>query len=228
MSIRNLDFLLRPRSIAVVGASDRPRTVGAAVMRRLLASRFPGTVFPVHATRASVSGVQAYRDVGLLPGPADLGVICTPADTVPGLVHSLGVRGTRAVAILVDGVDREALRAAAQPHLMRVLGPGSMGVLAPALGLDASFAPARALPGSIAFVAQSRALFAAALDWARARKIGFSYAVSLGEAADELTAVASYLDRYAARIRVVSVEGEWATPLPALPTFRPGKGAADR
>lgn len=184
MSIRNLDFLFRPRSIAVAGASDREHSVGASVMRNLMRSRFPGPVYPIHATRRSVSGVHAYREVGFLPQTADLGVICTPADTVPGLVRSFGTHGTRAVAILTDGVDHEAVLAAAKPSLMRVLGPNSMGLLAPARGLNSSFVPTPAVPGPLAFVSQSGALLAAALDWAAPRAIGFTYAVSLGDAAD--------------------------------------------
>jgi acetyltransferase len=184
VSLRNLDLLLRPRSVAVVGASDREHTVGTAVMRNLLKSRFPGPVFPVHSTRRSVAGVHAYRDVAFLPEKPDLAVICTPPDTVPALVHSLGTHGARAVAILTDGVERNAVLAAAKPHLMRVLGPNSMGLLAPAQGLNASFVPTPAAPGALAFVSQSGALLAAALDWAAARGIGFTYAVSLGDAAD--------------------------------------------
>jgi len=184
MSIRNLELLLRPRSIALIGASEREHTVGEAIMRNLLEGRFPGPVFPVHATRRSVAGVHAYRDVHFLPQIPDLAVICTPPESVPPLVHSLGVRGTRAVAILSEAVDREALLAAAKPHLMRVLGPGSMGLIAPSRGVNASFAPVRAARGSLALVSQSGALLAAALDWAATRGIGFSHAVSLGEAAD--------------------------------------------
>lgn len=184
MSVRNLDRLLRPRSIAVVGASDREHTVGASVMRNLMRGRFRGPVFPVHGTRTSVTGVHAYRDVGFLPQTPDLALICTPPETIPALVHSLGVRGTRAVAILADGVDNEAVLAAAKPHLMRVLGPNSMGLLAPALGLNASFAPAAAAPGALAFLSQSGAVLAAALDWATPRGLGFSHAVSLGDSAD--------------------------------------------
>ena len=184
MSVRNLDVLFRPRSVALVGASDRAHTVGDAVMRNLMAGRFPGPVYPVHSTRGSVAGVHAYRDIVFLPQAADLGVICTPPDTVPDLVHALGVHGTRAVAILTGGVEREALLAAAKPHLMRVLGPDSMGLIAPHLRLNASFAPVAARPGALAFVSQSGALLAAALDWAEARGIGFTYAVSLGDSAD--------------------------------------------
>ena len=184
MSIRNLDFLFRPRSIAVAGASDREHTVGTAVMRNLMRSRFPGPVYPVHPTRRSVSGVHAYREVAYLPQAADLGVICTPPDTVPDLVRSFGTHGTRAIAILTDGVDHEAVLAAAKPGLMRVLGPNSMGLLAPAQGLNSSFVPTPAVPGPLAFVSQSGALLSAALDWAAPRGIGFTYAVSLGDAAD--------------------------------------------
>ena len=184
MSIRNLDMLLRPRSIVVVGASEREHTVGASVMRNLMEARFPGPVYPVHSTRSSVAGVHAYRDFVFLPQVADLGVICTPPDTVPALVHSLGVHGTRAVAILTEGVDRDAVLAAARPHLMRVLGPNSMGLIAAHLHLNASFAPTAPKPGPLAFVSQSGALLAAALDWAAPRGIGFTYAVSVGDAAD--------------------------------------------
>ena len=184
MSVRNLDFLLRPRSVALAGASDREHSVGTAVMRNLIDGRFAGPVYPVHPTRRSVAGVHAYRDFVFLPQVADLGVICTPPDTVAGLVRSLGAHGTRAVAILTDGVHHDAVLDAARPHLMRVLGPNSMGLIAAHLRLNASFAPTAAQPGTLAFVSQSGALLAAALDWAAPRGIGFTYAVSLGDAAD--------------------------------------------
>jgi acetyltransferase len=184
VSLRNLDFLFRPRSIAVVGASERGHSVGTALMRNLLNGSFGGPIFPVHATRRSVAGVHAYREVAFLPQPADLGIVCTPPDTVAGLVRSLAVQGTRAVAILTDGVEPAPALEAARPALVRVLGPNSMGLLAPGIGLNASFAPTPALPGGVALVSQSGALLAAALDWAASRGIGFTYAVSLGDAAD--------------------------------------------
>jgi acetyltransferase len=184
MTIRNLDFLLRPRSLAVIGASEREYSVGTAVMRNLLNGGFAGPILPVHSTRSSVGGVHAYREVGFLPQTPDLAVICTPPDSVPGLVRSLGVQGTRAAAILTDGVDHEAVLAVAKPYLMRILGPNSMGLLVPGVGLNASFAPTPATRGPLAFLSQSGALLAAALDWAAPRKIGFTHAVSLGDAAD--------------------------------------------
>ncbi|HEX6138296.1 MAG TPA: CoA-binding protein [Casimicrobiaceae bacterium] len=188
MTVRNLDYLLRPRSVALIGASDREHSVGTAVMRNLLDGGFRGPIFPVHATRRSVAGVHAYRDVGSLPQTPDLAVICTPPDSVADLVRALGIRGTRAVAILTDGVPHEPVLDAARPRLVRILGPDSMGLLVPGLGLNASFAPTPAQPGSLAFVSQSGALLAAALDWAATRRIGFTHAVSLGNAADVDTA----------------------------------------
>jgi acetyltransferase len=184
MTVRNLEYLLRPRSIAVIGASDREHTVGAAVMRNLLKGGFGGPILPVHATRASVAGVHAYRDVGLMPQAADLALICTPPESVAGLVRSLGVHGTRAVLILTDAVEHEPVLAVAKPYLMRILGPNSMGLLVPALGLNASFAPTPAARGPLALISQSGALLAAALDWAAPRDLGFTHAVSVGDSSD--------------------------------------------
>lgn len=184
MTIRNLEFLLRPRSIAVIGASDREHTIGAVVMRNLLKGGFSGPILPVHFTRRSVAGVHAYSAVGLMPHAPDLAVICTPPDSVVDFVRSLGAHGTRAVVIATDGVAHEPVLAVAKPRLMRILGPNSMGLIVPALGINTSLAPTPAIAGSLAFVSQSGALLAAALEWATPRKIGFTHAVSLGDASD--------------------------------------------
>jgi len=194
MSIRNLEALLRPRSVAVIGASDRPGALGGVVMRNLLAGHFAGPILPVHPTRASVAGVLAYRDVAALPAPVDLAVLCTPAPTVPGLIAALGAAGTRAAIVLAAGLgaarDAEGVSAeqrmleAARPHCLRVLGPNCLGLGVPAIGLDATFAHVGALPGDLAFVSQSGAVCTVALDWARGSQLGFSHFVSLGDSAD--------------------------------------------
>jgi len=204
MTVRNLDFLFRPRSIAVIGASNRAQSVGGTVMRNLLKGRFRGPIWPVNPRSKSIGGVQAYRDVFWLPQTPDLAVVCTPAETLPQIVHELGVRGTRAIAILAstsharDEREKqpplEAALSAARPHLLRILGPNSMGLVIPDLGLNASFFPTAARPGHLAFVSQSGALTAAALDWAAPRGIGFSCVVSLGNAADvDVADVLDYL-----------------------------------
>jgi acetyltransferase len=184
MSIRNLPYLFEPTSVAVIGASDRPRSAGAVVMRNLLAGGFKGPIMPVHPKHRAVAGVLAYPDVDSLPLAPDLAVLCTPGATIPALLDSLGHKGTRAAVVIAGDVDKAAVREAAQRHHLRVLGAGSLGVLVPRIGLDASFSHISALPGKVALVSQSGALCSAVLDWARPRGIGFSHFVSLGDGDD--------------------------------------------
>ena len=194
MSIRNLEHLFRPQSVAVIGASERPRSVGATVLRNLIEGKFAGSILPVNPKYRELAGFKVYPSVGSLPTVPELAVICTPPATVPTLIGELGARGTKAAIVITAGLGitkdaqgkslREALLAAAKPHLLRILGPNCVGLLVPALGLNASFAHTGALPGKIAFVSQSGALVTAVLDWAKSRGIGFSKFVSLGDSAD--------------------------------------------
>jgi len=187
MSIRHLEQLLEPRSMAVVGASSRPGSVGATVWRNLRAGTFAGPVYGVNPKYASLDGVKLVRRVADLPAPPDLAVLCTPPDTVAGIVGELGRLGTRAAVVMTAGLSaaqKQAALDAARPHLLRLLGPNCLGLLSPRIGLNASFAHTDALPGEIAFVSQSGALVTAVLDWARSRRVGFSHMVSLGERID--------------------------------------------
>jgi acetyltransferase len=193
MSIRNLDYFFHPRTVAVVGASSRPGSVGATVLANLVSAGFPGAIWPVNPKYRELAGLPVYRDVAVLPAAPELAVVCTPAATVPDIVATLGRLGCRAAVVLSAGLDasgndgrtlRQAMLEAARPHLLRVLGPNCVGLLVPAAGLNASFAPVAALPGTLAFVAQSGALVTAVLDWARERRIGFSCFVSLGDGSD--------------------------------------------
>ena len=193
MSVRNLDHLLAPRSVAVVGVSARPGNLGALVLRNLRAGGFAGPLLGVNRVPGEVEGVAVHAGVAALPQAPDLAVICTPAATVPQLVAELGARGTRAAIVLSAGLSQpgpdgrplqDAMLAAARPHLLRILGPNCLGALVPARGLNASFAPAAASPGGLAFVTQSGALATAMLDWANEQGIGFSHFVSLGDSAD--------------------------------------------
>ncbi|MGE3346760.1 MAG: bifunctional acetate--CoA ligase family protein/GNAT family N-acetyltransferase [Ramlibacter sp.] len=194
MTVRHLEFLFRPASVALIGASGRPGSVGAVVLANLRAGGFKGPIWPVNHRHARVNGEPAWPDVASLPQAPDLAVICTPPHTVPGLVADLGRRGTRAVIVITAGLSastadgssplvQQALDAA-RPHLLRVLGPNCLGLLVPALGLNASFAPGGARPGPLAFVTQSGALATAMLDWAGGQNIGFSHFVSMGDCAD--------------------------------------------
>jgi acetyltransferase len=237
MSIRNLDALLRPRSVAVVGASNRPGNVGAVVVRNLLRGGFEGPVMPVHPTARAVSGVLAYPDLSRLPVVPELAVICTPPATVPEIVRVLGDLGTRAAAVLTAGLGRAtdaaghpllaSLREAAGRRGFRVLGPNSLGLLVPEIGLNASFAHIDALPGQLAFVSQSGALGTAVLDWARHSEVGFSCFASVGDAVD--VDVADLLDWFGADahtrailLYLESIGGEPVAASPASP-IRPAR-----
>jgi acetyltransferase len=194
MSVRNLEFLFQPKSVAVIGASERPRSVGATVLRNLLGGGFGGPIYPVNPKYRMLAGRPAYHRVAQLPGVPDLAVICTPPSTVPGLIAELGALGCRAAVVLTAGLNGQngadggqlkcAMLAAAQPYLLRILGPNCVGLLVPGIGLNASFAHMAALPGKIAFVSQSGAMVTGVLDWASSRNIGFSRFISLGDCAD--------------------------------------------
>ncbi len=187
MSIRHLDSLFDPASVALIGASARPGSVGATVWRNLREGGFAGPRWAVNPKHKELDGQVCYPDVASLPATPELAVIATPPATVPALIAALGERGTRAAIVLTAGLDatqKQAMLDAARPHLLRILGPNNLGLLSPHAKLNASFAHANVGAGGLAFVSQSGALVTAMLDWARGRDIGFSQFVSLGEHAD--------------------------------------------
>jgi acyl-CoA synthetase (NDP forming)/RimJ/RimL family protein N-acetyltransferase len=194
MTIRNLERLFRPASIAVIGASPRRGSVGAIALRNLARGGFAGPIYPVNPNRLLIGRRKVWRSIDALPEAPDLAVVCTPPETVPGVIEALGKRGTRAAVVLTTGLAsrrdatgatlRDAMLAAARPHLLRILGPGSVGLLVPGLGINASFAHTGARPGRLAFISQSGSLVTAVLDRARSGRTGFSAFVSLGEGAD--------------------------------------------
>ena len=194
MTTRNLQHLFAPRSVAIIGATARAGSVGAAVTRNLLDGGFKGALRLVNPKHDRVGVHACHPDVRSLDVVPDLAVICTPPASVPGLIAELGAKGTKAAIVLTAGLGAaadasggtlsQAMLDAAKPHLLRILGANCVGLLSPHLGLNASFAHEPALAGSLAFVSQSGALTTALLDWARARQVGFSHFVSLGESAD--------------------------------------------
>jgi len=194
MSTLYLNYLFNPSSVAVIGASDRPQSVGAVVMRNLLAGGLAGPIMPVNPKRRAVAAVLTYPDVKALPVTPELAVICTPAAAVPGIIADLGERGTRAAIVLSAGLDsrgdgssatyQDLMLSAARQHRVRILGPNCIGLMNPSIGLNAGFAHAMAAPGKVAFVTQSGALSTAVLDYARSNAIGLSSFVSLGNSAD--------------------------------------------
>lgn len=207
MSVRNLQYLFAPKSVALIGASDRPGSMGTTLLDNLLGGGYKGRLHAVNPKYDRLGELDCHASVADLPEAPELAVICTPPATVPQLVRQLGERGTRAAVVLSSGMGkanaardgrgrslRQATLDAAHPYLLRLLGPNSAGLLAPGLGLNASVAHSGALPGRIAFVSQSGSLMTAVLDWARTRGIGFSHFISLGDSSDvDLGDVLDYL-----------------------------------
>ena len=194
MTTRNLDRLFQPRSVALIGASDRQGSVGAVLARNLSSGGFAGSVTMINPHHDTVAGKPCFRDVAALPEAPDLAVIATPPSTVPDLIEAFGARGTRAAVVITAGfsesgqssghVLQRGMLNAAQPHLLRIVGPNCLGVLVPGMGLNASFAHIQPLSGHLAFIAQSGAVITSVLDWATPRGIGFSHLVALGDMAD--------------------------------------------
>ena len=193
MSTRNLDALFEPRSIALIGASNRAGSVGAVLARNLLETGFKGPVLPVNPHERFIRSTLAYASVADLPMAPDLAVIATPPPSVPGLIAELGQRGCRAAVVITAGFGeaggagadlKATMLQAARPHLLRIVGPNCLGVISPSRGVNASFAQLTPPAGGVALVAQSGAVTTAALDWASARGYGFSRVVTLGDMAD--------------------------------------------
>ncbi len=190
MTVRNLDALFQPKSVAVVGASSREGSIGAIVWARVLDGAFAGPVWPVNPKYDELDGRRVHARVSQLPEPPSMAIVCTPPATWPGIVKQLGALGTRG-AILVGEARTAGERAsveraleAAKPHLLRIVGPGSLGVITPRLNAHFGAPAYRANAGGVAWVSQSNALTNAALGWAHARGLGFSHAVALGDEAD--------------------------------------------
>jgi acetyltransferase len=196
MTTRNLDRLMAPRSVALIGASGRPGSLGTVVLRRLLGAGFAGPIHLVNPRRREIDGRPCHPSVAEVPGPVDLGVVVTPAAAVPDVVAELGAAGARAAVVITAGVERRRMLDAARPHTLRILGPNCLGLIVPGVGLDASFAHIAARRGSLALLSQSGAIVTAMLDWAEARGLGFTVAASLGDMAD--VDVGDLLDHLAA------------------------------
>ncbi|AMK10306.1 bifunctional acetate--CoA ligase family protein/GNAT family N-acetyltransferase [Pseudodesulfovibrio indicus] len=194
MSVINLEYLFKPRSVAVIGATNDPRNAGNIVMRNIMAGGFLGPVMPVSSQAEAIAGVLTYPSVRHLPKTPDLAVVCSPLDEVPEVIHSLKERGTKAAVLMGAGFAsmtaeesqdiRSTILSIANPPDIRILGPKSLGFMVPSLNLNASLAHARVEPGKVAFISQSDSLFATVLDWAIDKGVGFSHMVALGSRID--------------------------------------------
>ncbi|MCR9232629.1 MAG: bifunctional acetate--CoA ligase family protein/GNAT family N-acetyltransferase [bacterium] len=205
MPIRNLDKIFHPRSVTVIGASQRPLSVGHTVFHNLLAGGFEGPVYPVNPKHERLGDHACYAQVADLPGKVDLAVICTPAVTIPDLIDQCGQAGIRGIVILSAGfretgpegkeLELQVRRRAHQYSGMRIIGPNCLGIMAPYSKLNASFATDMPLTGNVAFISQSGALCTSILDWSLQERIGFSHFVSVGNTLD--VGMADLIDYFA-------------------------------
>jgi acetyltransferase len=189
MTTRNLEAVFRPRSVAIIGASERAGSVGSVVLRNVVDGGFAGEIFPVNPKYRTLRGLTCYAAVRDLPSAPDLAVIATPPATIPELIASLADRGCRGAVILTAGLGtadnlRQRMLDAARPSLLRILGPNSIGLLCPHVSLNASFAHIAPQAGRLGLISQSGAIVSSVVDWAAAQRIGFSQIMSLGDMAD--------------------------------------------
>lgn len=194
MGVKNLECMFAPRSIALIGATERHGSVGQSLLQNLVAAKDHVQIFPVNPKHQTLANLSCYPSVSALPEAVDLAVICTPAATVPGLVRDCGERGIRAILIITAGfrelgaagreLENQIRLEARKFDGLRILGPNCLGFIAPHLGLNVSFVNQMPARGSVAFVSQSGALCSSVLDWAIQNNIGFSHFVSFGNALD--------------------------------------------
>ncbi|MFB3906938.1 MAG: bifunctional acetate--CoA ligase family protein/GNAT family N-acetyltransferase [Candidatus Eisenbacteria bacterium] len=188
-----LQAIFAPKSVAVVGATEKEGSVGRTILWNLISSPFGGTVYPINPNRAGILGIKAYPSIRNVPDPVDLAVIVTPATTVPGIIRECVQHGVRGAIVISAGfkeigeegqqLEQQVLQEAKRGR-MRIIGPNCLGVMNTHSGLNATFATAMARPGNVGFLSQSGALCTAVLDWSFKENVGFSAFVSIGSMLD--------------------------------------------
>lgn len=191
----NIESLIKPKSVAVVGASSQPGTVGSDVMQNMIEAGFQGVVFPVNHKRPFVHGIKAYPSLLDVPDAVDMAIIVVPAAVVLQVVDQAAQKGVKGLVVISAGFKEvgpegkkleQAMVAKARAAKMSLVGPNCLGLVNtdPAVRLNASFAQRMPRPGNIAFISQSGALCSSVLDFAEERQIGFSKFISFGNKAD--------------------------------------------
>ncbi len=188
-----LDAIFAPSSVAVIGATDRPGTVGRTVLENLVRGNFRGKVYAVNPKRHEVLGLTTYKSIRDIAGPVDLAVVATPAATVPQLIGECVDAGVKSAVVISAGFKERGAEGAALERqvkeqlrrgCMRLIGPNCLGIMNPAIGLNATFAKDAPHAGNVAFLSQSGALLTAILDWSHREEVGFSAIVSTGSMLD--------------------------------------------
>ncbi len=191
--LQGLDAFFVPRTVAIVGATDRPSSVGRTILANLLEGGYRGKVYAVNPNRSEVLGLPCYKQIGLVPEKVDLAVVVTPAPTVPAAIGECVESGVKAAVVIsagfrefgTEGAELEKqIQVQLRKGRMRLIGPNCLGVMNPLVGLNATFAQAPARTGNVAFLSQSGALLTAILDWSAREQVGFSAIVSTGSMLD--------------------------------------------
>src|SRR5580700_2385536 len=188
-----LDALFAPSSVALIGATSRPGTVGRTVLENLLGDTFRGKVYAVNAKHDEVLGLRTYKSIRDIPHPVDLAVVATPAATVTQIITECVDAGAKSAVVISAGFkERGAEGAALEQQIkeqlkrssLRLIGPNCLGIMNPTIGLNATFAKDPPQAGNVAFLSQSGALLSAILDWSHREQVGFSAIVSTGSMLD--------------------------------------------
>jgi acetyltransferase len=188
-----LSRFFKPKSVAIVGASEREDSVGLRLLTNMIEAGFTGALYPINNKRETLLGLKAYPNLAAIHDDIELVVVATPAPTVPDVIHQCGEKGVRSVIIITAGfgelgaegkrLQQEVLDIASR-YSIRIIGPNCLGVMCPSGNLNASFGDGTVKDGGLALLSQSGAICTAILDWAKVRDIGFSSVVSIGGAAD--------------------------------------------
>jgi acetyltransferase len=193
MGIHNLDRMFRPKSIAVIGARQKPDSIGAVMMRNLKEGGFAGEIFPVNPRRSQIMGYKTFPSIDAIPSSVDLGIIATDITEAPGIVEACGAAGMGGVVIVsaggkesgATGREIEAdIRRKAEASGLRVIGPNCIGIISSRTFLNASMFQRMPIPGKTAFISQSGAICSSILDLSNTDRIGFSHMISLGSMLD--------------------------------------------
>ena len=252
MSVAKLDAIFKPQSVAVVGASTKPNTVGNDLLRNLVRDKFIGKIYPVNPKAEELHGLKVYPTLGDIPGNVDLAILVLPAQAILGIIGEAKAKGVKGLVCISagfkesgpEGAEREKeLTRLVREAGIPLIGPNCLGVINPAVNLNASFAAKIALKGSLGFISQSGAFCTSVLDYAEARNIGFSKFVSFGNKADvkasdlleymandpETRAIAMYIEDIADAQRFIEVAAQtfWekGKPILCIKSGRSAEGA---
>lgn len=201
MSTFRLEQSFAPKSVAIVGGSRRPSSIGGIVLRNIADGGFAGRIAVVNPNYETIDHQSTFHDFKALPFVPDLIVITAPAPAIPGIIEAAGERGVKGAVIISSGLGHgagsltEAVAKAARDRQMRIIGPNCLGIMFPGVALNASFAARHPAPGSLALISQSGAIAAAMVDWGTEKSVGFSGIVSIGDQLD--VDVADLLDYFA-------------------------------